>query len=273
MTTYKSTEREKGPAMISDRYLDDFIGIQLLEENAKEQEKRTPSGKLSASMLSWPLQWQILKKHGVPPRPIDEYAIRKMLRGKHCEEWFVSKAPGIVCTQEFREYRGVIGYEDTSLDTGLWNNPVGIIPVEIKSVANAKYKRIISQGADRSHILQNCLYALASGKEKFAIVYIAADDYRIATMIYETKDIKSQVDSVIDRYEKQGVVVPVFEPEEKWQADPKYNSYPDWSGLTKEEITIKLAEFQNEKNTRKEQIESSKGSEAEGTHQGADLKN
>ena len=248
---YKAT-REDRPSMTTDRYLDDFIGIQLLEENRIEQEKRTPSGKLSAGILSWPLQWQILKKLGVAPRPVDEYAIRKMLRGRHVEEWFISKVPGIVCKQEFREYRGVIGYEDTSLDTADWNNPVGVIPVEIKSVANAKYKRILAQGADRSHILQDCLYALANNKPKFAIAYIAADDYRISTMIYNTKDFKGQVDAVIDRYEKQGSVVPVFVPEETWQGNPKYNSYPDWSDLDEEGIKLKLIE--HEKNARKEPV-------------------
>ena len=236
---YKQTKKTK-VVSDSDRYLDDFIGIKLLADNKVEQEARTPSGKLSASRLSWPLQWQILNRLGIKGTPPDEYGIRKMLRGKHCEEWFMSIAPGIVSKQTFREYRGVIGYEDATMSTKAWNTPSGELSVEIKSVANAKFKRILTNGADRSHILQNCLYALADNKPKFAIVYIAADDYRVKTFIYNTADFKDEVDKIIDRYEKQGLVVPVFEPEEKWQANPKYNNYPDWSDLTEEEITNKL---------------------------------
>jgi len=243
---YKPT-RQDSPISVSDRYLDDFIGIQLLEENAKEQEGRNPSGKLSAGKLAWPLQWQVLNRLGVPLKPIDEYVIRKFSRGKHCEAWFLSKIPGVIAQQTFREYRGVIGYEDSLVDTKDWNNPVGIIPVEIKSVANAKFKRILDQGADRSHCLQNCLYALANNTEKFAIAYVAADDYRVKVFIYNTIDFKEQVDAIIDRYDKQGLVVPVFVPEEKWQGDPKYSSYPDWSELNEDQIKEKLISFQNEK--------------------------
>lgn len=238
--------------ILTDRYLDDFIGIQLLEENRREQEGRNPSGKLSAGKLAWPLQHQILNRLGVPGRPVDEYVIRKFLRGKHVEDWFISKAPGIVCKQEFREYRGVIGYEDTSIDTSSWNNPVGIIPVEIKSVANAKFKRIEGQGPDIGHALQNCLYALANGKDKFAVTYIAADDYRIKTFICNTSDFRGKVDSIIDRYEKQGLVVPVFVPEEKWQANPQYNSFADWAELDEEGIAEKLKKFYEEKERKKE---------------------
>ena len=37
----------------------------LIEENKERTANHTPSGKLSASILTWPVQWQILKWLGV----------------------------------------------------------------------------------------------------------------------------------------------------------------------------------------------------------------
>lgn len=243
MVEYKSTTRET-QEILTDRYLDDYIGIHLLEENAKEQEGKKPSGKLSAGKLGWPLQHQILNRLGIAGAPPDEYGIRKMVRGKEIEDWFLARCPKVVKKQQFREYRGVIGYEDSSMDTLDWNNPCGIIPVEVKSVANAKFKRIVQQGPDTSHILQNCLYALATDTPKFAIAYVAADDLRVKVYIMNTADFRTKVDAIIDRYEKQGVVVPVFEPEEKWQANPKYNSFQEWADLDEAGIKAKLTQLQ-----------------------------
>lgn len=227
--------------VIIDTYIPKYIENKIIEDNRLKRENHKSSGKLSASMLGQPLQWQILKKLGIPEKKIDAYTLKKFLRGEHVEEWFVSTIPGIVEKQKFCEYRNTIGYADTFVDTKDWDFKLGIIPLEVKSVANAKFKRIMQSGeADRSHKLQNGLYALANESEYYAIAYIAADDYRVSIYIYETKDIKDEVDMVIDRYQKQGDKVPVFEAEEVWQANPKYSPYPDWIELTEEEIINKL---------------------------------
>ena len=233
--------------MILDNYLDKLIGQKILDRNTKERENHKSSGKLSASMLGQPLQWQILKIKGVPTKDIDEYALRKMLRGKQIEEWFI-KEIGSQDSQNFAEYRGCIGYIDAILDTSNWFFPCSIIPCEVKSVSNAKYKRILKEKKPQeSHILQACFYALAKKTEQFAIVYIAADDLRINTWIFDTKEYASKVDQCIDEFNEAMAKneVPVFVPKEDWQANVKYSNYPEWQELTQEEINLKIKQYEN----------------------------
>lgn len=228
--------------MIIDTYLDETVAQAIYKENQEERENHISSGKLSASMLGQPLQWQILKVMGVEPREVDRYVLRKFKRGNDVEDWLVKYIPGLVETQKEVEYKNVVGRVDAVVDTNLYFNPVGIIPHEIKSVANAKYKRIMEdEQADRGHILQACLYALALKSDHFAIDYIASDDYRITTMLYETVDYADEVEKIIDRFNKQleTKIIPVFEAEEKWQENEMYNSYYDWSKLDQKEINDK----------------------------------
>lgn len=252
---YKSTREDK-PIQNSDRYLDDYIGIKLLEENDKNNKSRKSTGKLSAGKLYWPLQWQILNRLtnelDLKGAPIDEYTIRKFQRGKHVEEWFLSQIPDVMSKQDFCEYRGVIGYMDALVNTEKWNEPIGVIPLEVKSVASSKYKWIVERGADESHILQNCLYALAGNREKFAISYVAADDYRVKVFTFNTIDFKDKVDTIINEYEQQGLVVPVFVPRDKWQANVKYNAFPDWAELSLDEISQKIEELKKLKYEKKQ---------------------
>src|SRR3990172_982421 len=88
-----------------DNYLDRLISEKLI----KQQENREPSGKLSASKLWWPLQWQILATQFGLKSHIDDYTLRKFQRGHDVEEWFVKQIEPKE-TQKFLEYRGVIGY-------------------------------------------------------------------------------------------------------------------------------------------------------------------
>ena len=54
--------------MYFDTHTDRLITKKLLAQKLEEKENHIPSGKLSASMLGWPLQWQILKVLGFEHR-------------------------------------------------------------------------------------------------------------------------------------------------------------------------------------------------------------
>jgi hypothetical protein len=228
-----------------DTYIDRKIELDLLAKNNEERKNHKSSGKLSASMLNDPLQWQILKILGVEQKPLEEYTIRKFLRGKQVEEWVITQIPDIVCTQKMVEYRGCIGFIDCMAETKTWDWKNGIIPIEVKSVANFKFKRINDQGPDKGHILQAGFYALAENTEHFAVLYVASDDYRVKVYTYETAKFKDEIDGIIDAFQKQleSGVIPVFEPKEKWQENIKYNKYPEWAKLTQEEIDKKANEL------------------------------
>jgi hypothetical protein len=234
----------KGKQMLKETFIDRFVGQKLEDQNKVERANHKSSGKLSASMLGQPLQWQILKTMGIPQREINEYTLRKFKRGKDIEDWLVKQLDGE--EQVFTEYRDTIGFIDKILTQDeRFDFKLGKVPHEIKSVSNAKFKRILSQGADRGHKLQAGFYALGLGVEYYAIDYIASDDLRIETYIYEVKDIKDEIDEIITKYQEQlkSGIVPVFEPIEKWQADIEYNNYPEWSGLNDKEIANKLKEY------------------------------
>lgn len=231
--------------MIIDTYIDNQIGIKLLEDNKSERENHKSSGKLSAGMLGKPLQWQILKML-LPSKEFDEYTLRKFLRGKQIEQWLIEQMPGVVDKQKFVEYKDCIGYVDALVDTKNYNYNLGIIPHEVKSVANAKFKRIVDEGkADRSHKLQGGLYALALGKDNFAIDYVASDDLRIKSFIYETAEVKNEIDEIITKFYEtlKSGIVPPFVANEKWQENLKYSDYPEFANLTQEEINIKIKEI------------------------------
>lgn len=227
--------------MKTDLYLDKFIEQKFIEQNRVEKENHISSGKLSAGMLNDPLQWQILKVLGVEPRPLEEYVLRKFFRGKQIEDWLVNEIPDVIEKQKFVEYNKCVGYFDAMVDTKNWDCMVGVIPVEIKTLSNAKYKRILENTPDKGHILQGALYGLAKKTDHFAIIYVASDDLRIKTYIYETKEFKQDIDEIIRRFYEQLAtgIVPEFNPNEKWQADPKYNKYPDFikkANIKKEEL-------------------------------------
>jgi len=214
----------------------------MLEEQA--DNKREPSGKLSASKLFWPLQWQILGTQFGLKSNFDDYTLRKFQRGKDVEDWFMKQIEPKE-KQKFLEYRGVIGYCDSIVDTKDWDTKVGIIPLEVKSVANAKFKRIEATGPDEGHILQNAFYALALKTDYHAITYIASDDYRVLTSIHRTEESRKEIEKIIDDFEEavKSKTIPVFEPRVKWQGDIKYNNFPEFAGLSAQELQEKYIEL------------------------------
>ena len=237
-------------AYLRDTKLDKHVGKELLAKNNERDKDRKPSGKLSASMLGDPLQWQVLKWLGVPRPEIDEYVVRKFLRGTQIEEWLVSQIDGLVEKQKMVEYKEAIGYIDALVDTKDWDFKMGIIPVEIKSISNAKFRRIMEEGTpQRGHELQAGFYALAHGSPYYAVVYVAADDLRVEVFARKTEEIKDEIDWIISLFNEAIAkkIIPPFEANEVWQKSKKYNKYPDFMELGGEELKIKAKELYGNK--------------------------
>ena len=231
-----------------DTYLDKQLSLQLFKDKEEEAASHRASGKLSASQLNWPLQWQILKARGIEPPPFDAYTLRKFARGQHVEDWFLSKISGIVDTQKTVTYRNAVGRYDALVDTKDWDWNMGVIPLEVKSVTNAKFKHIgHRKESDKGHMLQATFYAMALQKEHYALAYIASDDYRVRVHIHSVAEMSSAVDGIITEFETQlrSGIVPVFVPREPWQATPQYNNYPDWAKLKEDEINKKIKEHES----------------------------
>ena len=55
--------------------IDNYLDRLLSEKLIASQEEREPSGKLSASKLYWPLQWQILATQFGLKSHVDEYTL------------------------------------------------------------------------------------------------------------------------------------------------------------------------------------------------------
>lgn len=218
--------------MVKDETLKEAVTKYLREKNEEERRLHEPSGKLSASILSQPLQWQVLKVLGVAGKEVDDYTLGVFERGRHCEDWLIQILKPRE-TQKRVEYRGVVGVVDAIRE----------YPEEIKSVKNSKFKRIETQGeADRGHKMQGCLYALAENTDKFAVLYVAADDYRTLTFVYDTSEVKDEVEQAINEFDaamKSGQL-PTFKEKESWHKIPQYNPYPEWQTLTAEECIKKL---------------------------------
>src|SRR3990167_2969329 len=102
--------------LIIDDTINQFVDKKLIEENQEKELNHKSSGKLSASMLGFPLQWQILKAVKAPAKPNDAYTLRKFLRGTTVEDWLVENIPGVIDTQVFSEYKNCIGYADILVD-------------------------------------------------------------------------------------------------------------------------------------------------------------
>lgn len=235
--------------MIKDCHLEKKFYRRLRKNDEKAKLEHEPSRRLTASALGLPLQWQILKVIGVPPVPAEDYLLGKFERGKDVEKKCIEHLTGLKEVGQLVEYRDCIGVIDAVVDSSVvdgedkWEFNAGVLPHEIKSISNAKYRRINQdKEADPSHILQGALYGLALGTKHFAIDYIATDDYRIFTWVYETTQYKEEVDKIIDTFNKtlKASIIPVFEPRFKWQADKRYQKYPEFAELNLEQIEEKL---------------------------------
>lgn len=212
----------------------------VVKMNAERESKHEPSGKLAASMLYQPLRFQVLRSIGAPRRPIEPYVLGKFQRGNEVEATVVKVAESagiLVSAQEFVEYRGAIGYADMKVDTSKIAVNRGIMPWEIKSVTNAKLKRIEKTGVDYHYQLQACMYALALGSEYYGVVIASGEDNRTTTYIERTRLLAPDVDKAITAYNeamenwKTKHILPPFEanPKVAWTANPDYAMFePFW---------------------------------------------
>lgn len=232
-------------------FLETVIKDSVAEKFDNEKALHVKSGKLAASRLGWPLQWQILDIFGVPGKEPDDYTKRKFIRGKQVEDWVIDFLPGLLVKQNEVEYMGVVGKIDGLIYSG------GIsVPVEIKSVTNRAYKHILTEGPHKSHALQACLYALAKGSPTAYLVYIASDDLRTTSFLLNTEMYKEEIDMIIKTFDSartetikhlQDHDVPddflVFVAKEPWQEKKDYQMYPDWVDLKGKKLLEKLNNY------------------------------
>lgn len=241
--------------MIIDSWINTKIDAALLKANEEREALHEPSGKLSASMLYMPLRTQLFKTIGVPKKPMEAYTLGKFKRGNDVENWFVgqlSNAGVLKERQKKVEYRGAIGFVDAIVDSSEMFFKQGIIPHEIKSVTNAKLKRISQTGVDYHYKLQACFYALAMETDYFAVDIVSAEDLRPNVYVFDTKSMKDHVEKAIDQYEsvlsawKKDRVIPAFEanPEVSWTSNTNYLPHePFWYESDDKTILSKLAEL------------------------------
>lgn len=225
--------------MINDNSVSEFIKNELVRLNKEREESHEASGKLSASMLYQPLRFQVLKTIGVPRREIDPYVLGKFKRGNDVEDWYVSmldKMGVLIEAQKEINYRGVVGLVDALVDSDKMFYKQGIMPHEVKSVTNAKLKRIAKTEVDYHYKLQACLYALALETDYYSVDIVSAEDLRPNVYIFETKELKEEIDQIIDNYNEamdnfnKNGKIPAFEanPNVKWTANPNYSMYDEF---------------------------------------------
>jgi len=212
--------------------LDEYYLNQIKTEFAKNKADHIPSGKLSASMLSKPLLWQILHTLGVPSRELDVYVQMTMLRGRQVEEAVLKRLPVIMKGQLNVEYRGVVGKIDEFIKFD------GVeCPIEVKSVKYSKFKRI-NEEADDQYILQATLYGMALKTKYVAIFIVDTQSLTPKSFLYPTSLHSRRIEGIIDAYNMamKRKFMPKFEPTYKWQMKPEYNDYPEFMNLESDEI-------------------------------------
>lgn len=238
---------------IIDNSVNKFIEDSLLADNAKREAEHEPSGRLSASMLYQPLRFQVLKTIGAPRKPLDAYTLGKFKRGNDVEEWYVSKLGEmgvLVERQKKLMYREVIGFADAVVDTSKMQYRCGEIPHEVKSVTNAKLKRISQTEVDYHYKMQGAFYAMAMGVSDYAVDIVSAEDLRPNVYIFKTFEMKSDVDKAISKYMeameawKRDHTLPKFEPNPKvgWTANIKYAMFDEFWATQPDSAVIKQLE-------------------------------
>jgi hypothetical protein len=218
--------------------IDTEFQTNLVAEFKAEKEQHIPSGKLSASHLHKPLQWQILHYLKVP-RPEDDYLPMKFQRGKDVERSFLKRiANNIEEQQKEVTFMDCVGQIDALYRT----KEYGILPLEIKSVTSWKFKHIkIEAIPDEQYQLQGTLYALARNTSKYLMTVVNADDFRPVTFLLDTETLHREVVRIIETYQ-QAITkrqMPTFIPRYKWQEKTLYSDYPEFTTLTANQ-TIEL---------------------------------
>ncbi len=229
--------------------IEGLIYKKLRQENEEESKKHKKSGKLSAGTLGSPLQHQILSALKAESKKVDDYTLGKFKRGNEVED-FIIKTLGeeVYNTQVECDYRGCVGSLDAKLYGEKWKTPY--LPMEVKSITNMAFKwKKKDMKASPGHRLQAGLYALALKVPKFSVLYVASDDYRTLHFIYDTEEIKEEIDSLIDLFNAtwKSKTIPVFEAKEKWQSNIMYNSYPFFKDQSEAQLATIAKELFKEK--------------------------
>jgi len=204
----------------------------ILTEEKKRAKEHKSSGKLSASMLGMPTQWQILKHLGIKPT---EFTMRTMLvfkRGRDVEDMLIAsvREKHEVKDQVACKYRDCVGYLDMLVDGNA---------IEIKSTNTMAYRHILKENnAKKGHALQAGLYGLALDMKEFKVCYVNTDTYQTITFTYKTKDFKKEIDGIIDFYNEciRKKKIPLYTAIERWNSLPNYQKYPDYAKLDKNEL-------------------------------------
>lgn len=238
--------------MINDNSIQLLIDAHLIADNAERDAKHESSGLLSASWLYQPLRFQVMKTIGVPRKTFDPYLLGKFKRGFDVENWLVEhleKAGVLKEKQKEVRYRNVIGFVDALVDSDKFFFKKGLMPHEVKSVTNAKLKRIQATEVDHHYKLQAGFYAIALESEYYAVDIISAEDLRVNTYIFATKEIAPEIERIIFDYDRamrlwtEKKVLPelVTSKETAWATNPDYAPFPaEWLGLPDQEIVKRL---------------------------------
>jgi hypothetical protein len=240
--------------MVNDNSIQLLIEKQLIADNAERDAKHESSGLLSASWLYQPVRFQVMKTIGVPRKTFEPYLLGKFKRGFDVEQWLVDhmeKAGVLLERQKEVNYRNVIGFIDAVVDSNKLMFKKGAMCHEVKSVTNAKLKRIETSGEiDHHYKLQAGLYAIAMKSEYYAIDIISAEDLRVNTYIFQTKDIAPEIEQIITDYDKaletwktmKRLPELVVNEKVKWAINPDYSPFPpEWLEKTDEQIVKELS--------------------------------
>jgi len=233
---------------MNDKELSERLNVILAkyrrEQNDNERANHVSSGKVNPSGLGQPIQWQVLRILGVPQKQIDDYTLGVFRRGNSTENDIIEEFEGIgiVKGKQLKiDWNGMFGYIDSVMDL----TRIGLkeLPIEIKSIKNAKWARIVKEGKpDNSNALQASVYALATKESVGVVLYVSAEDYRVMLFFVNPSDYLERIKETVQTIQnciKNGFV-PRFEARESWQALTQYNNYPEWSQLSEEEIIAKL---------------------------------
>lgn len=235
----------------------------LVIKNKQKEQEHIKSGYLSASRLWKSTLENCLYLIGVKGLELDPYSLGVFARGNQVEDWIIEQfdemgmlersQTEVVYTTD-KGYK-VVGIEDCKfIDEDM--------PTEIKSIKNSQFKHLDLQGAKMAHCLQACVYALAGGYNKFRVLYVSAEDFRIKEFILFTKDYKDlvneQANKVYDSLNNKEL--PEFMPLDDFMESARYKdytSYPDWFGKYKEkEVIVEKVGTTGKKYTRKYVVDS-----------------
>lgn len=225
--------------------LNKLLQDHLIEENHKKELEHERSGYLSASRLGKSSLENVLSLLGVKGLEVSPYALGVFARGNQVEDWLINQFRAIDIVDRYQtplEYITSDGYKVIGVEDVRFKGEN--IPTEIKSIKNSQFKYLDTEGAKKAHILQACTYALAEGRDKFRILYVSAEDFRMKQFILKTSDYKSEVDRLArDVYEAlNNGVLPEFKPLDDFMVSKKYldyTAYPEWFGTYKAKETVK----------------------------------